>query len=185
MIHAVELFNQELEREGKPRVGMGLGLNTGQTLIGNIGSRDRFAYDVLGDSVSLTARLESQTKNYGQTIIISEFTESRVGDNFFTIELDTIQVKGKNVGVTIYTVFYNPDATVAADWIMARELHDRMLAHYRLQEWDAAIELCHQLNGEFDGRLDEYYQIWIERIAEMRTRDLPKDWDGIFRAQTK
>jgi adenylate cyclase len=185
MIHAVELFNQELEREGKPRVGMGLGINTGQTLIGNIGSKDRFAYDVLGDSVSLTARLEGQTKNYGQTIIISEFTQCRVNDQYFTIELDEIAVKGKSVGVTIYTVFYNPDATVAADWIMARELHDRMLAHYRLQEWDAAIELCHQLNGEFDGRMDDYYDIWIERIAEMRTRNLPKDWDGIFRAQTK
>jgi adenylate cyclase len=185
MIHAVELFNQELEREGKPRVGMGLGINTGQTLIGNIGSKDRFAYDVLGDSVSLTARLEGQTKNYGQTIIISEFTQSRVNDQYFTIELDEIAVKGKSVGVTIYTVFYNPDATVAADWIMARESHDRMLAHYRLQEWDDAIELCHQLNGEFDGRLDEYYDIWIERIAEMRTRNLSADWSGIYVATSK
>jgi adenylate cyclase len=185
MIHAVELFNQELEREGKPRVGMGLGINTGQTLIGNIGSKDRFAYDVLGDSVSLTARLEGQTKNYGQTIIISEFTQSRVNDQYFTIELDEIAVKGKSVGVTIYTVFYNPDTTVAADWIMARESHDRMLAHYRLQEWADAIELCHQLNGEFDGRMDDYYDIWIERIAEMRTRNLPADWSGIYVATSK
>jgi adenylate cyclase len=185
MIHAVELFNQELEREGKPRVGMGLGINTGPTLIGNIGSKDRFAYDVLGDSVSLTARLEGQTKNYGQTIIISEFTESRVREAYFTLELDTIAVKGKSVGVTIFTVFYNPDATVAADWIMARELHDRMLAHYRRQEWDKAIELCHQLVGEFDGRMDDYYSIWLERVAEMMARNLPSDWDGIFRATSK
>jgi adenylate cyclase len=185
MIHAVELFNIQLEREGRPRVGMGLGINTGQTLIGNIGSTGHFAYDVLGDSVSLTARLEGQTKNYGQTIIISEFTQSRINDQYFTIELDTIQVKGKNVGVTIYTVFYNPDATVAADWIMARELHDKMLAHYRLQEWDAAIELCHQLTGEFDERMNSYYEIWQERIQDMRTRNLPENWDGVFRSQTK
>jgi adenylate cyclase len=185
MIHAVELFNQELDREGKPRVGMGLGINTGPTLIGNIGSKDRFGYDVLGDSVSLTARLEGQTKNYGQTIIISEFTNSRINDQFFTIELDQIAVKGKSVGVTIFTVFYNPDVTVAADWITAREHHDLMLSHYRRQEWDKAVELCGQLTGEFDGKMDEYYGIWQERIAEMRSRDLPKDWDGIFRAQTK
>jgi adenylate cyclase len=185
MIHAVELFNIELDREGKPRVGMGLGINTGPTLIGNIGSRDRFGYDVLGDSVSLTARLEGQTKNYGQTIIISEFTNSRINDEFFTIELDEIAVKGKSVGVTIFTVFYNPDATVAADWIMARELHELMLAHYRRQEWDKAVELCQQLTGEFDDRMNEYYGIWQERIAEMRSRDLPKDWDGIFRATSK
>jgi len=124
MLHAVELFNIELTKEGKPLVGCGLGINTGQTLIGNIGSKDRFGYDVLGDSVSLTARLEGQTKNYGVLIIISEFTQARVGDNYFTIPLDCIAVKGKTIGVNIFTVFYNPDVTVAADWISAREHHE-------------------------------------------------------------
>jgi len=127
MLHAVELFNIELTKEGKPLVGCGLGINTGQTLIGNIGSKDRFGYDVLGDSVSLTARLEGQTKNYGVLIIISEFTQARVGDNYFTIPLDCIAVKGKTIGVNIFTVFYNPDVTVAADWISAREHHDNFV----------------------------------------------------------
>lgn len=185
MIHAVELFNIELEKEGKPRVGMGLGINTGPTLIGNIGSKDRFGYDVLGDSVSLTARLEGQTKNYGQEIIISEFTENRVNDQFFTLPLDCIAVKGKTIGVNIYTVFYMPDVTVAADWIMAREVHEEMLALYRSQQWDRAIQFCQELTGEFDGNMDHYYELWIERIADMRTRDLPKDWDGTFRATSK
>jgi adenylate cyclase len=185
MLHAVELFNIELTKEGKPLVGCGLGINTGPTLIGNIGSKDRFGYDVLGDSVSLAARLESQTKNYGVLIIISEFTNARVGDNYFTIELDTIAVKGKSIGVTIYTVFYNPDVTVAADWIMAREMHDLMLAHYRKQEWDKAITICQELVGEFDGKMDEYYVLWQDRIADMRTRDLPKDWDGTYKATSK
>jgi adenylate cyclase len=185
MIHAVDLFNVELEREGKPKVGMGLGINTGPTLIGNIGSKDRFGYDVLGDSVSLTARLESQTKNYGQLIIISEFTEKRVNDEYFTIPLDCIAVKGKSIGVNIFTVFYMPDATVAADWISAREHHELMLEYYRKQQWDKAIELCRELMGEFDKKMDHYYELWIERIADMRTRDLPKDWDGTFHAQSK
>jgi adenylate cyclase len=185
MLHAVELFNIELTKEGKPLVGCGLGINTGPTLIGNIGSKDRFGYDVLGDSVSLAARLESQTKNYGVLIIISEFTQARVGDNYFAIELDTIAVKGKSIGVTIYTVFYNPDVTVAADWIMAREMHDLMLAHYRKQEWDKAITLCQELTGEFDGKMDDYYELWQERIADMRTRDLPSDWDGTYKATSK
>jgi adenylate cyclase len=185
MIHAVELFNIELEKEGKPRVGMGLGINTGPTLIGNIGSKDRFGYDVLGDSVSLTARLESQTKNYGQLIIISEFTEKRVSDQYFTIPLDCIAVKGKSIGVNIFTVFYMPDATVAADWISAREHHELMLEYYRKQQWDKAIELCKELTGEFDGNMDHYYELWIERIADMRSRDLPADWDGTYRATSK
>jgi adenylate cyclase len=185
MLHAVELFNIELTKEGKPLVGCGLGINTGPTLIGNIGSKDRFGYDVLGDSVSLTARLEGQTKNYGVLIIISEFTQSRVGDHYFTIPLDCIAVKGKTIGVNIYTVFYNPDVTVAADWISAKEHHELMLQYYREQQWDKAIALCQELTGEFDGKMDEYYALWQDRIAEMRTRDLPADWDGTYRATSK
>lgn len=185
MIHAVELFNIELEKEGLPRVGMGLGINTGPTLIGNIGSKDRFAYDVLGDSVSLTARLEGQTKNYGQLIIISESTEKRVRDAYFTLPLDCIAVKGKTIGVEIFTVFYPPDITVAADWINAREHHELMLEYYRKQEWDRAELFCKELQGEFDGRMDQYYELWIERIEDMRSRNLPADWDGTYRAQSK
>ena len=185
MLHAVELFNIELTKEGKPLVGCGLGINTGPTLIGNIGSKDRFGYDVLGDSVSLTARLEGQTKNYGVLIIISESTQVRTGAAYFTIPLDCIAVKGKTIGVNIFTVFYNPDATVAADWISAREHHELMLQYYREQQWDKAIDLCKELTGEFDGKMDHYYELWIDRIAEMRSRDLPADWDGTFKALSK
>jgi len=185
MLHAVELFNIELEKEGKPKVGCGLGINTGPTLIGNIGSKDRFGYDVLGDSVSLTARLEGQTKNYGVLIIISESTQSRLEDAYFTLPLDCIAVKGKNIGVNIFTVFYNPDETVAEQWHSAREHHELMLKYYREQNWDRAIELCQELTGEFYGNMDHYYELWIARIAEMRSRDLAADWDGTYRATSK
>ena len=185
MIHAVELFNIELEREGKPRVGMGLGINTGPTLIGNIGSKNRFGYDVLGDSVSLTARLESQTKNYGQLIIISESTEKRVNDQYFTLPLDCIAVKGKTIGVNIFTVFYMPDETVKIKWNTARDMHNGMLTYYKQQKWDDAIELCKTLAGSFDGNMDHYYELWIERIADMRSRKLAADWDGTYKATSK
>jgi adenylate cyclase len=185
MIHAVELFNIELEKEGKPRVGMGLGINTGPTLIGNIGSKDRFGYDVLGDSVSLTARLESQTKNYGQLIIISESTEKRVNDQYFTLPLDCIAVKGKTIGVNIFTVFYMPDETVKIKWNTARDMHNGMLTYYKQQKWDDAIELCKTLAGSFDGNMDHYYELWIERIADMRSRKLAADWDGTYKATSK
>jgi adenylate cyclase len=82
-------------------------------------------------------------------------------------------------------VFYNPDVTVAADWISAREHHELMLQYYREQQWDRAITFCNNLKGEFDGKMDDYYTLWIERIEEMRSRDLPADWDGTYRATSK
>lgn len=185
MLHAVELFNIELQKEGKPSVGCGLGINTGPTLIGNIGSKDRFGYDVLGDSVSLTARLESQTKNYGVMIIISESTEQRTNDLFFTLPLDCIAVKGKKIGVNIFTVFYNPDINLLPDWIRDREMHLEMLGFYRSQNWNKATELCHTLTGSFDGKMDQYYKKWIDRIDSMRLKDLGKDWDGTYVALSK
>lgn len=185
MLTAVENFNKEIELEGKPHVGLGLGINTGPTLIGNIGAKTRFGYDVLGDSVSLAARLESQTKNYGVLIILSESTQSRVYDSYFTVKLDRMRVKGKNDAVTIYTVFYNPAKENADKWHRARELHNRMLDHYQAQEWDKARGLCTVLTGEFDGKMDEYYQIWMERMSVLETTALPADWDGIFTATSK
>ena len=78
-----------------------------------------------------------------------------------------------------------PDETVAEAWNSAREHHELMLQYYREQDWDKAITLCNELTGEFDGNMDHYYEKWIERIADMRTRDLPTDWDGTYRATSK
>jgi adenylate cyclase len=60
-----------------------------------------------------------------------------------------------------------------------------MLEYYRKQEWDRAVLFCQELKGEFDGKMDDYYELWIERIDEMRTRDLPADWDGTYKATSK
>ncbi len=82
-------------------------------------------------------------------------------------------------------MFANPDAGAMAEYIMAREHHDLMLAHYRKQEWDKAVSLVNELTGEFDGHLDEYYTLWLERIEEMRSAGLASDWDGVYRATSK
>jgi adenylate cyclase len=185
MITAVEEFNKELVAEGKPPVGMGAGINTGPTLIGNIGAKTRFGYDVLGDTVSVSARLEGQTKGYGVLLIIGPTTAERTGDAFFTIELDKIAVKGKSVGLNIFTVFYNPEPSEMANWIAARERHNEMLVAYRSKDWVKARVMCGGLAGEFDGKMDHYYDIWLDRIEEMREKELPEDWDGTYKATTK
>ena len=185
MIKAIEEFNVGLVASGKPPVGMGAGVNTGETLIGNIGAKSKFGYDVLGDSVSTAARLEGQTKSYGVLLIIGPNTNDIVKDEIFTLELDNIAVKGKTVGLRIYTPLEMHDANSAVEYIMARETHDAMLVAYRAQKFDQAIEMCNQLMGEFDGQMDHSYELWIERCKDMKNAKLPKDWDGIFRATSK
>jgi len=185
MIKAIEEFNKELTAKGKPPVGMGAGVNTGETLIGNIGAKSKFGYDVLGDSVSTAARLEGQTKSYGVLLIIGPNTNEIVKDRIFTLELDNIAVKGKTVGLRIYAPLLCGDAGAMAEYLLARQAHDEMLAAYRAQKFDAAITMCQELMGEFDGQMDHSYELWIERCVEMKKVKLPEDWDGVFRATSK
>lgn len=184
MIKAIEDFNVELTAKGKPPVGMGAGVNTGETLIGNIGAKSKFGYDVLGDSVSTAARLEGQTKSYGVLLIIGPNTNDRVKDKIFTLELDNIAVKGKNVGLRIYTPLLT-DTGAMPEYILARETHDAMLSAYRAQQFDRAISMCEELIGEFDGQMDHSYELWIDRCKEMKGRKLPADWNGIYVATSK
>ena len=184
MIQAIEDFNVDLTAKGKPPVGMGAGVNTGETLIGNIGARTKFGYDVLGDSVSTAARLEGQTKGYGVLLIIGPNTNEQVQDRIFTLELDNIAVKGKTVGLRIYApLILYPGSH--GDYEMARQTHNEMLQEYRAQHFETALEMCDGLIGEFDGQMDHYYEIWKERCYEMKLQKLPRDWDGIFRATSK
>ena len=184
MIKAIEEFNVTLTASGKPPVGMGAGVNTGETLIGNIGAKSKFGYDVLGDSVSTAARLEGQTKSYGVLLIIGPNTNEIVKDEIFTLELDNIAVKGKTVGLRIYTPLHTEGVDMAA-YQAARLNHNQMLAAYRAQKFDQAIRMSKDLMGQFGGQMDHSYELWVERCEFMKEAKLPKDWDGIFRATSK
>ncbi len=186
MLGSLDGFNASIKEEGVPPFGMGIGINTGVVVVGNMGSEQRFDYTCLGDAVNLSSRLEGQSKNYGVLIVLGPVTAERVEGEYFTVELDCIAVKGKKEGVTIYTVFYNPTSIVDMEtWKQDREYHNLMLAHYRKQEWDKAIDLINELKGSFNGGMDHYYELWLERIEEMKAANLPADWDGVFRATSK
>jgi adenylate cyclase len=185
MLGNLDEFNKEITAEGTPAFGMGIGINTGVVVVGNMGSEQRFDYTCLGDAVNLASRLEGQSKNYGVLIVLGPVTAERVKSDYFTVELDCIAVKGKKEGVTIYTVFFNPPAGKIMEWETDRHMHMDMLAAYRRQDWNTAVQLVHYLKGKFDGQMDHYYDLWLERIEEMRAAKLPKDWDGVFRATSK
>jgi adenylate cyclase len=184
MIEAVKEFNDEIAKEGVPPFGLGIGCNTGIVVVGNMGGEQRFDYTCLGDAVNLASRLEGQSKNYGVLIVLGPETARRLDNEFFTLELDCIAVKGKKEGVNIFTVFRNPTINVER-WESARNQHNAMLMAYRQQNWDTAILAVNQLRGQFNGQMDHYYDLWLERIKEMKAANLAADWDGVFRATSK
>ena len=77
------------------------------------------------------------------------------------------------------------DAGALAEWSLAKQEHDLMLSYYRKKQWDQARKLSQQLKGEFDSNMDLYYESWIERIEEMRQKELPENWDGTYVATSK
>jgi adenylate cyclase len=184
MLGSLDEFNREVAEEGTPPFGMGIGINTGTVVVGNMGSEQRFDYTCLGDAVNLASRLEGQSKNYGVLIVLGPVTAERLGDEYFTLELDCIAVKGKTEGVNIYTVL-ETDANSMAEYMSSREHHDLMLDYYREQKWASALYAIENLKGEFDGKMDQYYDMMIERIGELREANLPTDWDGVYRATSK
>jgi adenylate cyclase len=182
MLKAVEKFNEEVViPEGRPPVGMGWGANTGLGYIGEMGSTKRHSYDVLGDAVSTAARVESKCKEYGCLCLVGEATYEATKDDFFYLKIDDLQVKGKSVGLSIYTVL--DDAKPA--WMNAKKQHEKMHELYRAQKFDEAVDMCKLLHNHFDGKMAKYYNMWIERCEFQKTQNLPKDWDGIFIAHSK
>ena len=181
MLKAVEKFNEKLEKDGRPRVGMGAGINTGLGYLGEMGSTQRHSYDVLGDSVSTAARIESKCKEYGCVLLVGDATYQRTKEDFFWLKVDDLAVKGKTVGIGIWTVLDD----VKPAWRTAQRKHEEMHVLYKNQKFQQAIEQCKILHNHFDGKMSGYYDMWIERCEFMKTQPLPKDWNGVFIATTK
>jgi adenylate cyclase len=168
MIEAVKEFNKDLAALGKPPVGMGAGVNTGEIVVGNIGAKSKFGYDVLGDPVSLAARLESQTKGYGVLMIISENTAKLIEGAFPLWELDNIAVKGKKEPVRIFAIQAET------------EQHRQFIELYYAGEWKkalASIPLCINATPE----MEKYYHAMEERLQG----GCPADWNGYYVATSK
>lgn len=186
MLAAVDKFNEKITAEGRPPIGMGAGINTGMGYLGEMGSTTRYSYDVLGDAVSTAARIESKCKEYGCLLLVGESTVKQCNNEFFFLKIDDLAVKGKSVGVGIYTVLAESEwVTKHANWLAGKQQHEKMHEAYKAQQFDAAIKYCKELMHEFDGKMAGYYEMWIERCEYQKTQKLPKDWNGVFIATTK
>jgi len=151
MLAKAEELNVELKREAQANGGVymplriGIGLNTGPCVVGNMGSDFRFNYSALGDTVNVASRLESRTKDYRLSLVIGSRTAEGAKGKFATMEIDLIQVKGKKQPEAVFTVIGPAEVEQDPRCGELRDLNARMLASYRKQQWDEALGLIKPL----------------------------------------
>jgi adenylate cyclase len=192
MLARAEALNVEIKREAEANGGVymplriGIGLNSGPCVVGNMGSDFRFNYSVLGDTVNLASRLESRTKDYRLSMVIGSRTAEKAKAKFATMEIDLIQVKGKKQPEVVFTVLGRAEVNDDPRCKELRDLNAAMLASYRKQQWDEAtglIDRCRKLANGFG--VDGLYDMYLERIDAYHLDPPPPDWNGVYEAESK
>jgi len=176
MIRALKKLQEKWAAEGRPQLNIGVGINTGEMVVGNMGSQMRFDYTVMGDSVNLGSRLEGINKEYGTNIVISEFTYAKVKDALLCRELDSVRVKGKKLPVKIYELLGTKEDTPQRELFLV-QFNDG-LARYKEMRWDDAISAFGKALEIRAG--DPPTEMYIKRCRELKEHPPEGEWDGVF-----
>jgi adenylate cyclase len=175
-------WNEQREKDGKPPVEMGLGLNTDKVLAGNIGSKKRMDYTMIGDGVNLAARLESACKQYNARILISDNTYKKLKGTYRVRYIDDVVVKGKTEPVGVYEVLdYHNDKTFPNLMDVVNHFNEGR-KNYRNGDFNKAIKSfneCLKVNNQ-----DKLSQTYLDR-CDLLLKDTPKDWDGVWIMKSK
>jgi len=178
---SLKSINEKFIKKGWPEIKIGIGINTGNMVVGNMGSSFRMAYTVMGDSVNLGSRLESLTKYYGVDIVVSDKVKSQT-PHFVYRELDLVRVKGKDIPVAVYEPL-NTKSALSADIIDELKLYREALKLYRNQQWDLSeIQFINLQNRQPQQLI---YALYIKRIGQLRQAPPNSNWDGAFNVETK
>ncbi len=176
IIQVNEDINAKLPDHKQVEIKIGIGINSGPCLVGNLGSEQRFDYSVLGDPVNLASRLESQCKAYGVELILGEDTAKKCSSSLLL--LDWICVKGKKDSTAIYTSIPH----ISSD---QHALHHNFLEHYKNMQWEEALSLLKQCREQFADKLALYHDMMQTRIHQFQKDPPKKPWDGAIRLTEK
>ncbi len=182
MIETLRTLQADWQRRGVPALELGIGINTGPMLVGNMGSRQRLAYTVLGDTVNVASRLEGLSKDYGTRVVIGEATRKAAGDDFVYRYLDMVAVKGRPEPLAVYEVVCRA-GQLDPDRAALLERYRRGIELYRTRRWADAAGLFAELLASAPG--DGPSALYFRRSNALLASPPPADWDGVFVATTK
>ncbi len=192
MVASLKSLNRAREAEAQVAgetflpLRVGIGINTGACVVGNLGSDLRFDYSVLGDSVNLASRIEGQSKVYGLAIVLGSTTAAAVRGEFALLEIDLLRVRGRSEPDVIYALLGDRALTRAPAFEALVDASKTMLGRFRARDWTGALDAMAACRGmEVDLGLDEFYDMYEARIGRFRADPPPDDWDGVFEAEIK
>lgn len=173
MTKALEQFNDEQKRRGKPEFKIGVGINYGVVTVGNIGCERKMNYTVIGDPVNLASRLEGQTKTYHQPLLMSQAVRDRVKDEVPCRQVDKIAVKGKREGVSVFTARLSLTSAEEKAW----PIHENAVSMYYARDFKAAAEGFREVLSILP---DDYLAtLYLDRARRLSANPPPPDWDGV------
>jgi adenylate cyclase len=192
MLDRVEKLNAERKAEADANsrpfmpLNLGVGINTGRCVVGNMGSDLRFDYSVLGDSVNLASRLEGQCKSYGLPIIVGSQTANVAKQKFAVLEIDFVAVKGKKEPEVVYAIMGRDDLAQSGRFQRWRDLNIEMLSSYRRRDWTAALSVIERGRSlDEEHKFTTLYDVYSARIRSFQVNPPPDDWDGAYALDTK
>ena len=167
-------------------IDVGVGVNTGECVVGNMGSELRFDYSAIGDPVNLASRIEGATRHYGVKTLIGASTAALCGDRMAYIALDRIRVKGKLQPETVYALLGRADRARDPSFKALRDQVGVQMDRYWAQDWDGALDAAKTARRmDHRGELAAFFDVMEQRIADFRTSPPAADWDGVWVATVK